>query len=270
MATTEHRASRWLAGLRPRRSAAPAEGPSTSALLARVGAPLHPAALDCVIAANVHGLYCVPRSSAHRPACQTILRGDVWEPETVALVCSTDPSGDVVTAGAFFGDLLPAIARSRQPGAHVWAFEPNRENHRCAQITVVLNGLQSVTVEHAALAEEAGLVTLTTADEDGVPLGGGSRVSDAPSAAVRTEQVQARSIDEMVPADRRVAVIQLDVEGHEQQALVGASRTIERWRPLLVVESTPSDAWVAANLTPLGYQPDGLVHWNRVFRATPS
>src|SRR5947208_1447979 len=46
----------------------------------------------------------------------------------------------------------------------------------------------------------------------------------------------------------------------------GAMYTIERWRPLLVVETMPESAWVAINLAQLGYELEGSVHINKVLR----
>ncbi|HYD11015.1 MAG TPA: FkbM family methyltransferase [Acidimicrobiales bacterium] len=239
---------------------------ATSDLLRAAGAPLD-GALDCTLAANAHGVYCVPRSSAHRPACQAILRGGVWEPDTVALLGAERPSGDIVTAGAFFGDLLPALARSRRDGALVWAFEPNAENHRCAAVTVALNDPSTIRLQHAALGPAAGVADLVTTDAAGLPLGGGSHVVSSGDAAGHVESTPVAAIDDVVPTDRDVAAIHLDVEGFEEQALSGALRTIERCRPLLVVENVPSPAWFDEHLAPLGYAVAGTVHVNTVYRA---
>ena len=84
-------------------------------------------------ASNEHGRYCVPGSSQGRPVAQAILRSEVWEAETLELLCAADPDGDIVRAGTFFGDFLPALSRSRASGALVWAFEPSAENHECAR-----------------------------------------------------------------------------------------------------------------------------------------
>lgn len=86
-------------------------------VLAGKRAALPAGALDCVVAGNKHGVYCVPRSSRHRPAAQAILQSRVWEPDTLDLVGGTDRDGDIVHAGTFFGDFLPALARSRRNGA---------------------------------------------------------------------------------------------------------------------------------------------------------
>lgn len=222
---------------------------------------------DFVLGKNEYGVYCVPASSKHRPASRTILNEYVWEPPTVSLLRAVDATGDIVHAGAFFGDFIPPLARSRAPGALLWAFEPNRENHRCAQMTVALNDLGNVALLNAGLSERAGVAVLATRDAKGVPLGGGSRI--VAGAELEREQaqeeIQLLAIDEVVGDGRSVAAIQLDVERHEQEALAGAIRTIRRCRPLLVVESMPDPDWVAANLDPLGYELQGRVNANFVF-----
>jgi FkbM family methyltransferase len=247
------RVARRLAGPPPRPSAAAAPPP-----------PLPDGALDCTIARNEHGAYAVPASSAHRPAAQTVLRGDVWERETVDLLRHADPAGDIVHAGTFFGDFLPAIARSRDDGATVWAFEPSSENHRCAQVTVVLNGLHNVVLHHAGLDASSGTGRLAVQSADGLALGGGSHLVSGAEQAGATEQVPLLAIDDVVPANRHVAVVQLDVEGHEKAALLGAVRTIERCRPLLVLESPPDAAWFAEHFAELGYTVTGRVADNSV------
>jgi FkbM family methyltransferase len=223
---------------------------------------------DAVVASNQHGAYCVPRSSLHRPVARTILDARVWEPKTLDLVRGVDADGDIVHAGTFFGDFIPALARSRHAGAIVWAFEPNRENYRCAAVTIELNEIENVVLTNAGLSEQSDTALLATGDRQGVSLGGGSRLIHDPSGAegLRNEQVNLVAIDDVVSGDRHVAVIQLDVEGHEQGALTGAMSTIERCRPLIVLETLPPASWIAEHLTPLGYSVAGTVDANTIVR----
>lgn len=206
-----------------------------------------------MLAHNAHGAYAVPRSSIHRPAARRVLNGEVWENETVELLRGCDPEADIVHAGTFFGDFLPALARSRAPGAIVWAFEPSAENYRCAAITVLLNDLHNVVLTHAALGEASGTAQLAISSEDGLALGGGSHLLARPAGRRVTEEVPVVTIDGTVPPERNVGVVQLDVEGHELPALAGASRTIERCRPLLVLESPPDVSWFASTFPQCGY-----------------
>jgi FkbM family methyltransferase len=230
--------------------------------------PLPSEAPDCVIAKNRHGSYCVPRSSLHRPAARAIVNGGVWESETLDLLQSAGPDGDIVHAGTFFGDFIPALARSRERDGRVWAFEPNRESYECARLTVMLNGLENVTLSHAGLSEASATSLLATHNAKGLPLGGGSHLITGPDRApgVDSEQVDLVAVDDVVSGDRRVAVIQLDVEGHEQEALTGAMRTIARCRPLILLETVPPKSWIAEHLAPLGYRVEGNVDANTVLR----
>jgi FkbM family methyltransferase len=229
---------------------------------------LPPGALDCVLAANPHGVYCVPRASEHRAVSQAILAAEVWESDTLELLLAADPEGDIVHAGTFFGDFLPALAHSRRDGAKVWAFEPNRENYRAAQITALLNDLQSVVLRNAGLGAERTSALLATHDREGIPLGGASRVIRDPARArwYTNEQVELLKLDDVIDPDRQVAAVHFDVEGHEQEALAGALATIARCRPLIVLETLPDRAWIERHLTPLGYRPAGEVDINHVLR----
>lgn len=223
---------------------------------------------DCIVAKNEHGTYCVPRSSLHRPVPQTIIASRVWESKTLNLLRGARPDGDIVHAGTFFGDFIPALARSRTAGARVWAFEPSRENYECARITIMLNGLENVVLNHAGLDASSGIALLATSDEGGLPLGGGSRLMQDPAHAdgVSNEEVNLMAVDDVVSSDRQVAVVQLDVEGHEQQALAGAMSTIARCRPLIVLETLPPEGWIAEHLAPLGYRVGEKVDANTVMR----
>jgi FkbM family methyltransferase len=181
-----------------------------------------------LIVSNDYGLYCLPRRALHRPACQAVLRGHVWEAETLKFLIDHAP-GDIVHGGTFFGDFLPALSRAYD---RVWAFEPNPDSFKCAGVTMRLNDLENVELRNSGIGATAASVSLET-ERDGVYLGGGSFIVDKPGG------VRLEAIDDIVPPDRHVGVIHLDVEGYERAALEGARKTIARCRPLLVLETLP-------------------------------
>ena len=223
-------------------------------------------ALKCEIGFNQYGAYCVPLSSKYRPAAQKILTHDVYEPDTIAFIRSQCRAGDIIHAGTYFGDFLPGIAQACH--GTVWAFEPNPENHHCAQITILLNRLDNVRLHNAGLAAENGRSFIQTQDEKGNALGGSSHIlSERASGA---SEVPLLSIDQVVPEDRSVSILQLDVEGHEEAALRGAIRTIRRCTPILILEIIPQSTflqgqWFAENILSLGYKDTRTLHGNRVF-----
>jgi FkbM family methyltransferase len=124
-----------------------------------------------------------------------------------------------------------------------------------------LNDLRNVRLCHAALGAASGMGTLRVIDRSGVPLGGKSALVDSidNASGERGERVPVVRIDDIVPADRQVAIIHLDVERREQQAIAGALATIRRCLPPLLVETVPDAAWIKAHLSPLGYAHAGRV-----------
>jgi FkbM family methyltransferase len=224
----------------------------------RVEGPQSGRVLDCCVAYNRYGAYCVPVSGLHRPAAMYVLAGEVWEARTIDLMVPLCGRGDIVHAGTFFGDFLPALATAcSAAGNRVWAFEPNPESYRCAAITLQLNQVTNVQLINAGLGERSSSRTLVTT-ESGVPLGGASYLlpegDESPERLTEgTSTVPIVTVDETVPYGRPISVIQLDVEGYEERALTGAMRTIRKYRPLLILETVPGEAWMAAHLLPLGY-----------------
>jgi len=147
----------------------------------------------------------------------------------------------------------------------VWAFEPNPENYRCARITVDINGFENVELKNAGLGKEEKKGFLTTRSDWGGALGGGSSFVDSGRGQGEEIEVEVVRIDDVVPTEREVALVQLDVEGYEEEALRGGIETIRRCRPTLILESTPTGRWMSENILDLGYERVGWAHHNAIF-----
>lgn len=226
--------------------------------------------LQCCVAYNKYGGYCVPLSSRHRPAAQKILSGNIHEPKTIDFLMSHCGEGDIIHAGTYFGDFLPAISQALAPKTKIWAFEPNPENYRCALITKYINGLHNVKIRNAGLGEHRSSVLMMTSDSNGRALGGGSRIILKNNIENEPfyQAVEIVTVDKIVPSDRTISIIQLDVEGFEKQALAGALKTIQRCKPILILENLPSDNWLSENILQIGYKISGKVHFNTILRKT--
>lgn len=223
--------------------------------------------LQCCISYNKYGGYCVPLSSLHRPAAQRILSGDVYEPETIEFMRMNTPEGDIVHAGSYFGDFIPALSRSRKNDVKIWVFEPNPENFRCAKITININDLENVKIINAGLGSEKTSLPMMVYDETGRSLGGASRLVGENNNCNDEHLIDVKivSLDTVLPSDRKVAIIQLDVEGFEQSALSGAIRTIKRCMPILILENPPGQDWMDKHIFSLGYKRTGQVDGNAIF-----
>jgi FkbM family methyltransferase len=214
----------------------------------------------------------VPETSRHRPAAQKILFNDVYEPETIEFITSNCGEGDIVHAGAYFGDFLPALSKGCASPAKVWAFEPNPENYRCARITGLINDLKNVEIINAGLGEKKEYLFMKTSDESGRSLGGTSKIVGKDcDLQDGLSSVRIVTVDDVVEKDRNVSIIQLDVEGHEKEALCGAIKTIQRCLPIIVVEVLPSSTlldseWFAENILSLGYRIVESIQGNTIYR----
>ncbi len=75
------------------------------------------------------------------------------------------------------------------PASTVWAFEPNRERYECAQVTIALNQLENVVLNHAGSHQESATALLATSDAKGRPLGGASHLVSDLTSGVSSEEV---------------------------------------------------------------------------------
>ena len=124
--------------------------------------------------------------------------------------------------------------------SHVLAFEPEPSNARLLRANVALNGVHTaVRVVEAGLSDRAGSATLQ--------IGCGSLskarlVGPAETASKRSLEIQLVRLDDLAadgsldPAS--VGLLWLDVEGHEYQALEGATAVLSH-SPPLVMELSP-------------------------------
>lgn len=233
------------------------------------------AALKCRISYNKYGGYCVPESSCHRPAARRILMNGVYEPKTISFMVSNCGQGDIVHAGTYFGDFLPALSNGLDDGSKIWAFEPNPENFRCTKITVEINAIKNIELINAGLGEKQDTLLVKTEDKQGRSLGGGSRIISRKKAIISgTQKVDIVAIDDVIDSQRNVSIIQLDVEGFEKQALTGALKTIKRCLPIIILEVWPNGPllgshWFEQNILKLGYRKINELHGNATFSCSP-
>ena len=213
---------------------------------------------------NAHGLYYIPENQLHRRAAQVVAEGNVWESETIDFVIENLNNQSAVTAGSYFGDFLPAL--SKETDQTIFTYEPVPEQFDYAKKTIALNNLQNVVIENLALSNKNGFVIMELCDpksEDMLLLGGGSRI--VPQKSKTTIKVRSTTLDSLIPNDCEISVIHLDVEGHEGQALEGASRLIKKNLPIIIVESFP-EKFFQTYLSPLGYTHQGIVARNHIIR----
>ena len=163
--------------------------------------------------------------------------------------------GRAIDAGANHGTYTYAFARGFDA---VDAFEPQPQC--AATIEAFARTEPKVHVHRLGLSDRSATVALH------IPIVHGRfhahRATGLASIGEITGEVTELQIH-VVPLDdfafEDVAMIKIDVEGHERQVLTGAEKTIARWRPTLIVEIEQRHlqpapiAEVFAYITSLGY-----------------
>lgn len=203
----------------------------------------------------------VPRRAIHRPAVRKSLAGCYYEPFShlsFKKILDYRKNGAAIHAGTFFGDMLHTYSRSAKT---LYAFEPVLENFFLAKKNAERLGLSNVILVNGALSDRNGLTEIATHDADGKFLGGASGFWDKHDG--RSELVPTFRIDDLPIED--LCLIQLDVEGHENNVLNGGMATIERFEPVILVEDNLENC--TDLLTGAGYghcfTRGGLAYWAR-------
>jgi FkbM family methyltransferase len=182
--------------------------------------------------------------------------GGRLEAGTVSVMQALLQEGDlVVDVGANIGMTVLAAALRVGPTGHVTAFEPASRVSGLLRRSLALNGLSERVTLHACAAGEAtGSARLHL-----TAITGHSSLLDLPNAA-GTEDVEVRTVDDLVGPGRPIRLAKLDAEGFELQVWRGMRRVVEESPELAVlVEFGPThlrragisvEAWLAEFLSP--------------------
>lgn len=155
-------------------------------------------------------------------------------------VASLAKPGEVVLdVGANIGEVALACAARVGTGGRVYAFEPNPPTFENLSRNVNLNASLPCHVENLALGERAGTIGLVQVDGRNP---GTVTVAESGESRAKVAEIRVTTLDEYVTANNlpRVDLIKIDVEGYESQALRGATQTLARWHPRLVIEIVDS------------------------------
>ncbi|SFG20623.1 methyltransferase, FkbM family [Novosphingobium sp. CF614] len=153
------------------------------------------------------------------------------------------PGDTVVDAGANIGAFSVFAARLIGPGGHLIAIEMMPRTAVRLRANLARNGLTADIVE-AALAASPGLTVTAAID----PAKGGQATLALAHTLDRPETLSmtTRTLDEVLSGVGRIALLKLDIEGAELDALAGARATLARTDAIIFEQLDDAGAIVAA------------------------
>jgi FkbM family methyltransferase len=141
----------------------------------------------------------------------------------------------VVEVGSNIGSHTVPLAQWAGPEGKVIAFEPQRIVFQTLCANVALNSLLNVHCLQQAVGSEPGSIVVPhinyQAENNFGGLGLGSFTHGERVPLVTIDSLELQTCD----------LVKLDIEGMEREAILGAQRTIEKFKPALYVENDRKD-----------------------------
>lgn len=202
---------------------------------------------------NIHDMY-IGRSLD--------LYGEYSEGEVELFRQVVHPGNVVVEVGANFGAHTVFLAQQVGIGGMLLAFEPQRIVFQTLCANLALNNIPNVFALHQAAGAESGSIKVPALDYrrennfGGLALGSFDVGEDVPVVTIDSFNLQ------------RCHFIKVDVEGMETDVLRGATRTIERFKPVLYVENDKREKAeeLVRHIDSIGYN----MYWHLPYYFSPN
>jgi FkbM family methyltransferase len=163
--------------------------------------------------------------------------GSEYEPESFDLFKKYINQGDVILdIGAHIGLYSVFFSKLTQNNGRVYSFEPNNESYLVLKQTLHLNNCENViTFPMAVSSKTEDLIFYSTGSGDAF---GSLVLRDNTNKIV----LPAVSVDDFVEKQNlaKVNIIKIDVEGAELDALRGALKTFDKYKPIVLLALHPS------------------------------
>jgi FkbM family methyltransferase len=149
------------------------------------------------------------------------------------------PDSCCIDVGAHVGDVTKMFIERAPKGQH-FAFEPLTECFE--KLRRRFAGNPNLQLYRYALANEPGMREFSAVVNFPGFSGLANRTFQGRNPAIELRNVEAQRLDDIIPRDRKIDFIKLDIEGAELQALQGAQRILTESKPTLLLEFQRSAA----------------------------
>lgn len=183
------------------------------------------------IAQTRHGVFILNRLDQSID-CELLAYGEYAEGEVRLLAELLPRDGVVVDVGANIGGLSIPLARKLGMGGRLFAFEPQSNVFHRLCGNVALNGITNVTCVNAAVGAEEGTATIPRVDYSRFHQSGAIRLGKSGDG----DRVPLIKLDTFDFGPGKIGLVKIDVEGLEDQVILGALERIARDQPAVYFE----------------------------------
>jgi FkbM family methyltransferase len=176
------------------------------------------------------------------------------------------PGSNCIDVGCHKGEILDLLIRNAPQGTH-WGFEPIPVLYQ--NLLTKYSKLDNCRISNIALSDTKGTSSFNYVVTNPAYSGLVKRQYDRADEKDQTITVNTDKLDDVLPADYKVDLIKIDVEGGEMLVLKGAVQTLKKYRPLIIFEhglgasdcygTKPSDLYNL--LTECGYKVSTMKKW---------
>ncbi len=165
------------------------------------------------------------------------VKRDAYEPNVTAVFRDRlRPGMHVLDIGANIGWYTMLSASLVKSSGSVTAIEPNPESAKLLEASRRANSFDNVIVLQVAAGREPGLLVLHGSYSDAMT----SAAPDDAAALTNSTTVPSFKMDDLIPRNKNIDLVKIDVQGAEYNALLGASELIMRCHPTIVSEFSPT------------------------------
>lgn len=158
--------------------------------------------------------------------------GEYSEQEVDVFAQLIKPGDDVWEIGTNIGVHAVPLAKLCTPG-NFYGFEPQREMCKIANTNLLLNGCNNGHILNYGLGSRNHIAKIVEPDYNEAGNFGGVPIGDFDQGG---RDVEIRSMDSLNWIDK-LDFIKMDVEGMEIDVLIGARKTIAKYRPIIYTEN---------------------------------
>jgi len=179
---------------------------------------------------NQYAIVVHPDTVAASTISNLIFEGGSYLPEYNLLqkIGASLPQGYVfVDVGANIGTIIWQLA---DKCGQIYAFEPMPKLNQVIADSAIYNSFTSLKLYNKAVGSNAGFVQMVDNDNSSV-------LNDTSTPGGVT--IEVTTLDEELKDLDKIDFIKIDVEGYEWEVLQGATATIQKHKPLLLVELHP-------------------------------